>query len=46
MNEQLRQVYEEYIKMKKQPAEKKEIFVNETNHKDAIIYETGRKNHE
>ncbi len=46
MNEQLKRVYEAYIKMKKQAKEKKEIFLNETNQKDVIIYETGRGHHE
>lgn len=42
MNEQLKQVYEEYRKMKKQPTEKKEIFLGETNLKETVIYETDK----
>lgn len=46
MKEQLKQVYEEYIKMKKQATKKKEIFLDETDRKGVVIYETGREQHE
>lgn len=42
MNEQLKRVYEEYIKMKKQPVKKKESFLSQSS-EDTVIYEIGRE---